>query len=241
MTAQHAPASEQPLLSNRFLLKLSGAIGLLALATVSISMAGKFYGARLAQDGYSTSIAPQHIILGDDVLQIPNSMIRFEDQRRSGRAERVDIYLAWPEMTGFSEELAHKFNNSNETGSLLFAQFSQSVMSRDMSGRLEPIYSRLFAGPAEQGPAGLVLHRMKNESGFGDEVLMTASRPGQPDYVVRCILPAAGAPAGDADCQRDVQVGQDISMLYRFSSELLPQWAMIDTKMTDFAKSHVAK
>lgn len=49
---------------------------------------------------------------------------------------------------------------------LIFLQISQSTMSRDMSGRVEPIYRHLFEGEAQPGPAGLTLHNMKQNSGL---------------------------------------------------------------------------
>jgi hypothetical protein len=118
---------------------------------------------------------------------------------------------------------------------VIFAEFSQSIMSRDMSGRYEPIYKRLFTDVERPGPGGLTIHEFDPKSGYGSEHILTAERKGEPPYVVRCILPRDGAPSSSADCQRDVHVGRDLTLLYRFSSRLLDQWADIDKAMVDFA------
>ena len=125
---------------------------------------------------------------------MPSNVIRFEQQRMTGRAERVDLYLTWPGMQGYTDETRALFNDVNHPESLIFLEISQSTMSRDMSGRMEPIYQHLFDGAVLPGPAGLVRHEMKENSGYGQEVFFTANRDGDTPYAVRCILPATPAP-----------------------------------------------
>src|SRR5690606_10925334 len=92
---------------------------------------------------------------------------------------------------------------------------------------------------AEPGPAGLSLHRMKAESGFSGEVMFTAPRLGEREYAVRCILPGPGMPATSGDCQRDIHFGRDLTLLYRFSSALLPDWDRIDMAMRRYFEQRV--
>jgi hypothetical protein len=112
-------------------------------------------------------------------------------------------------------------------------------MSRDMSGRLGPIYSRLFRGEPEAGPAGLIAHHLDAKSGFGKEVVLTGMTRTGGLYVVRCLLPKTPAEATTADCQRDIHVGRDLTLLYRFSSRLLPQWETLDARLQAFAGNHI--
>ena len=37
-----------------------------------------------------------------------------------------------------------------------------------------------------------------------------------------------GMPAGAHSCLRDINVGRDLSVTYRFSRDLLPQWRRLD-------------
>lgn len=239
MTSNASTNAEEPLLSNRFLVKLTVTVALLAALTLGISIVGRRYGEQLALAGHTDDVTIHQIAIGEDVINLPANMIRFEQQRRSGRAELVDAYLAWPEMTGYQRSLAERFNRTQASASLVFLQFSQSVMTRDMSGRLDPIYSRLFTTGVEKGPAGLEIHRMKPDSGFGNETVLTGKRQDGTVYVVRCLLPEFGQPSGNADCQRDIHVGKDLTLLYRFSSQLLPQWAALDRAMVEFAAARI--
>jgi hypothetical protein len=237
MTANPAAGPDDdhaPLISSRFVYMLTAAVVGLAVLTATISLAGRWYGENLSLAGHTTSTEPTDIFIGQDHLRFASNYIRFEQQRVTGRAERVDLYLTWPGLQGYTNETRALFNDVGQPESLLFLQISQSTMSRDMSGRIEPIYQHLFSGTILPGPAGLVRHEMKQNSGYGQEVFFTANRDGDTPYAVRCMMPATPALSTSADCQRDIHIGRDLVVLYRFSSQLLPQWQAIDTAITTF-------
>ncbi|SOC85415.1 hypothetical protein SAMN05421890_3911 [Ensifer adhaerens] len=216
-----------------------GAI-ILGSLTVGLSIAGKWYGKRIAVGEYSASTAPLTITIGPDRITLPENAIRFPEQRVSGKQEQVNLALQWPEMKGYDAASAHRFFDISDADSLIFLQLSQSIMTRDMSGRVGPIYSRLFDGPAQQGPAGLALHRFRAGSGYGDEVLLTDPNGGAEPYAVRCVLPATPAQSTGADCQRDVLAGSDLSVQYRFSADLLKDWKKLDETVRAYAAAHLA-
>jgi hypothetical protein len=112
-------------------------------------------------------------------------------------------------------------------------------MSRDMSGRMEPIYSHLVEGEPVPFANGMTLHRLRPDAGYADEVLLTAQRSDAPDYVVRCVLPSTPEMASSGDCQRDIKVGRDLSVLYRFSSRHLPDWDHIDAAIRHFVEARL--
>lgn len=230
-----------PLISNRILFRITLVIGLLAALASALSIAGKQLGQELARGGNSLSGEKHQIIIGQDALSLPANVIRFEAQRKSGPAESVSVYLTWPKLEGYGRSNAAIFSDPRRSDRLIFIDFSQSVMSRDMSGRVEPIYSKLFTGEPATGPAGLTVHTLSRKSGFGDERLLTATLPDGGIYAVRCLLPPDGQATTSADCLRDVHVGRDLTMLYRFSSALLPQWREIDRSVRDFAHRHLVR
>ncbi|CDN48046.1 hypothetical protein [Neorhizobium galegae] len=234
-------AEEAPLLSNRFLYRLAAVIAVLALLTVAISVGGHLFGQRIALAGHIDSREEFPIQIGQDKLKLPANTIRFRDQRQAGVTERVDLYLTWPELEGYSAGLRSRFDDVAQSSSLIFLQLSQSTMSRDMSGRLEPIYSKLFDGAPQQAAFGLTLHRLRADSGYGSEVVLTGQVGGAPDYAVRCVLPTPGDKATSGDCQRDIHIGQDLTVLYRFSSVLLRDWQHIDAAVRLFVENRLVK
>lgn len=240
MASDETDDTALPLLSNAFLLKLTALIGLLAVLTAALTVAGKYYGDRLAMGEHTGSREVIHIVVGQDTLALPANMLRFRSQRHDGQAEAVSVYLSWPELDGYTAAANNRFSDPSGSQDLIFIEFSQSVMSRDMSGRLGPIYSHLFSGDPEAGPAGLILHHLDPKSGFGGEVVLTGMTGAGGLYVVRCLMPGGGTRPTTADCQRDIHVGHDLTLLYRFSSKLLPDWEVLDAKLQAFARQHSA-
>ncbi|MDQ0320061.1 hypothetical protein QO002_002199 [Pararhizobium capsulatum DSM 1112] len=241
MTAEQ-PATEDhaPLIGKRFLYSVTAVAITLAALTSLISLAGQWYGGSLALAGHTENTDINDIIIGQDHLRLASNTIRFADQRATGATERVDLYATWPEMQGYSDATRHSFNDINRSDALIFMQISQSTMSRDMSGRVDPIYKHLFEGAPSPGPSGLVKHHMRETSGYGHETLLTADRGQDTPYAVRCLLPQTPDGATSADCQRDIHIGTDLVVLYRFSSQLLPQWQAIDKAVIKFINERLA-
>ncbi|NRP73501.1 hypothetical protein ILFOPFJJ_04409 [Ensifer psoraleae] len=228
-----------PLLSPRFIYKVTAVVVLLAVLTTMVSFSGHWFGENLALAGHTSSRETYDIFIGQDHLRLPANIIRFESQRATSIAERVDLYLTWPALEGYSDETRHLFNDINRPENLIFLQLSQSTMSQDMSGRLGPIYRHILSEETRPGPAGLTRHDTKSNTGYAGEVFFTADRDGRPSYVLRCILPDDADASTSADCQRDVHVGKDLAVLYRFSSKLLPQWRLIDDSVETFVRSRL--
>lgn len=228
MTPPLANHDEHPLISSRFLRRVTTAVVVLALMSAAIAAAGHFFAERMVLAGHTDSEEIHAITIGQDVLRLPANVIRFDNQRRDGTADRLDLYLLWPEMSGYRPELRERFDDIESSSGLIFLNISQSTMSRDMSGRLDAIYRHLFTGAPERAENGLTLHRLRPEAGYDNEVMLTGTRPGRTDYAVRCVPPQPHATATSGDCQRDISVGRDLTVLYRFSSALLPQWQAID-------------
>ena len=241
MTSAADEEAPEPLISNRLLFRVTLVIGLLAALAAALGVAGQQLGEGLVLGGNTESHEIHHVSVGQDTLALPANVIRFEAQRKSGPVESISVFLSWPDLDGYGRANAAIFSDPHRSDRLIFAEFSQSVMSRDMSGRVEPIYSKLFTGTPARGPAGLSVHKLSKRSGFGDERLLTATLPDGSIYAVRCLLPSEGQSPTSADCLRDVRVGRDLTLLYRFSSALLPQWLEIDRAVRDYAAKHLAQ
>lgn len=107
-------------------------------------------------------------------------------------------------------------------------------MSRDMSGRFAPIYGKLIAEPGRAGPNGITFYAFTETSGYLNEVLAVAESQGQAPFVARCL---SGPDAVDAlaPCERDIHVGKDLSLSYRFPRELLEHWPALEASVREAA------
>ncbi|KUM28447.1 hypothetical protein AU467_11505 [Mesorhizobium loti] len=236
---REAAAEEFEVVDSTFMKRVFYAFAALALLSVAISVGGKWLGRSIAMAGYSDDTTVRQVVMGNNVISVPANFIRFDQARRDGIASRLDLYLRYPEMDGYSTAARDDFNHTT-TRKIVFLSFEPRMMSRDMSGRFAPIYGALIVKPGTPGPGGTTLYGFTEKSGYLNEVLAVADRPGKDPFVARC-LSGPSAEESLAPCERDIQVGDDLSLTYRFPRELLGNWQALDaaiaTKVAGILKS----
>jgi hypothetical protein len=227
---------EPEVVSSRLMTRTFIGLAVLASLSVGLSVAGKWFGGSIALAGYSEDVSPREIVIGNNVIVAPANMIRFESARHDGVASQIDLYMRWPQMDGYSREAKDDFNNVGSRNDIVFIRFEPQMMSRDMSDRYDPIYRSLIEPASVAGPAGLSLHAFTAKSGYVNEVLAVAERPGATPYVARCLADAAGADVL-TPCERDVLVGEGLSLSYRFPKRLLAEWRTLDAAVLKAGRS----
>lgn len=212
----------------------------LTLATLSaaIGLGGRWLGGDIAAGGHTESTRRFEIVIGNDVLAVPANAIRSADQRRDGVTRRLDLYLHWPELSGYTDAARDAFNNAGGKREIVFVSLEPRTMSQDMSGRFAPIYRNLIEPDGRSGPAGLEIHRFTAESGFADEVLAVADGHDATPFVARCLSGPAAAQSL-APCERDIALGEGLSLTYRFPDDLLADWKRLDAAIAAKAKSYL--
>ncbi|AZO58060.1 MAG: hypothetical protein E5X23_01730 [Mesorhizobium sp.] len=221
-----AAAEEFEVVDSTLMKRVFYVFAALALLSVVISLGGKWLGRSIAMAGYTDDTTVRQVVMGNNVISVPANFIRFDQARRDGNASRLDLYLRYPEMDGYSTAARGDFNHTT-TRKIIFLSFEPRMMSRDMSGRFAPIYSALIVKPGTPGPGGTTLYGFAEKSGYLNEVLAVADRPGKDPFVARC-LSGPSAEESLAPCERDIQVGDDLSLTYRFPRELLGNWQVLD-------------
>lgn len=212
----------------------------LALISLAISVGGKQLGRMIALGGHTEDTTLREIVIGDDSIFASANTIRFSEQRRDGVAGRVDLYLRWPQLDGYSAEARADFNHTGKGSRIIFLSFERRIMSRDMSGRLEPIYTSLLVRPGRQATAGVTVYDFDPASGYLDETLaVTLRQDGAAPFVARCLAEQSSAQSL-APCERDIQVGKALSLTYRFPRELLADWEKLDRAIRARAEAMLA-
>ncbi|PWJ87087.1 hypothetical protein C8D77_11970 [Mesorhizobium loti] len=222
-----ANGPELTVVDSRLMKRVFYGFAALALLSVAISLGGKWFGHSIAMAGYTDDATVHQVVIANNVIAVPANTIRFAQARRDGIASRLDLYLRYPQMDGYSEAARDDFNHTGTAKSIIFLSFEQQMMSRDMSGRFAPIYSALITQPGIAGPGGTTVYGFNEKSGYLNEVLVVGKRPGKDPFVARC-LSGPSAEESLAPCERDIQVGDELSLTYRFPREFLGDWQALD-------------
>jgi hypothetical protein len=233
--------NEAPLLSSSLIRRAVIIAVIIICFVAALNIGVKWYGERILQAGHTTATDAVEITIGNDRLKLAKNTLRVPSDRHDGERERADLYLTWPDLKGYEDSNRAVFDDPAQAAGLIFIQLSQSTMSEDMSGRFGPIYARLTEGEPVPLKHGLTLHRLRADAGYGKEVILTGQREGESDYVVRCLLPQTQQESTGSDCQRDIHAGQDLSLFYRFSTTLLPQWKELDAGVKRYIEQRLVK
>lgn len=223
-----------------FVRRLVVAFVLLALVSLGISIGGKWLGRSIALAGHSDDTTLREVVIGNDVLRVPANMIRFESARRDGIAERLDLYVRWPHMEGYSQAASADFNHAGGDNPIIFVSFEDRMMSRDMSGRFAPIYSSLIMRPGRAAPGGLTAYALRPEAGYVDEILIVGEEEAARPFVARC-LSGEAARQSLAPCERDIHVGRDLNLVYRMPAGLAGSWREVDAAVLRLAERLLGK
>ena len=228
-----APVSRQvsPPRTNRRLLAV---VASLALLSVLISLGGSWLGRSLVLAGHTEERTLREIVIGNNVLAVPANAIRFPEARIDGVTERLDLYLHWPDLEGYTAEERNAFNNAGGDRQILFLAFEEAAMSRDMTGRLKPIYHQLIEAEGRDLGSGMTAYTFTETSGYRDEELIVGN--GATPFVARCMTGKA-ASESLAPCERDVRLGDELSLSYRFPREMLAQSRELDQAVFKRAQS----
>ncbi|MGL4406607.1 MAG: hypothetical protein ACRCT6_12650, partial [Notoacmeibacter sp.] len=145
----------------------------------------------------------------------------------------LDLYAVLPSLEGYSAKNRDLFNNEQDGPSqLLFITIEPQQMSRDMSGRLDPIYRQLIDPIAQNTSTdGLESYTFKQDRAiFANERLFVGDIQSGRPFVARCITGADGDQA-IAPCERDIFLANDLSVKYRFPFWLLKDYRSLDSRV----------
>jgi hypothetical protein len=223
---------------SRFFYRVFYAFAGLAVLSMLINFIGREIGDRLSMGGHTDDASIHEVVIGNDVLSVAANHVRYPEQRRDGVAARLDLYALWPDMRGFTEENRTAFNNGDTSKPLIFLSFEPRSLSRDMSGRLAPIYSQMLKDQGELLPNGLTRYELPADAGFVDESILVGQRADGTKFVARCLITDAEQTVA-AGCDRDMHVGEDMAMMARFPSSLLDEWKTLDLALSAFAAQTV--
>ena len=223
---QYVPENENTQPQNTGTLRLILIICALLLAMVgSAYLIAKYAGAEIARAGHTINTDLRTVIIGRDVIKAPANMIRYPSQRRAVEAKRLDLYLHWPSMEGYSETRKLEFNNNGNKGDIVFISLTPRFSTFDMTARIDPIYRKFFIGNETEIGHGLTSRKLDAEAGFIDEVLIVQKNSPYP-FSARCVVDANNKTT--PYCIRDIHIGDDLSLTYRFHQRLLPKWLSLD-------------
>ena len=188
----------------------------------------------------SASTAPISMLIGETELVVPTNFTRFPRSRRDGRRQTVALYALLPGLTPFTTEDAEKFDSNQPDSAVLYFDISTHSSALSEEERLERVYKLNVTDPlGREGPFGLTAYDFKENTGYESEDLFVFNEDGRPPIVIRCFKETEIIPS--PHCRRDMQIGDQLSLSYRYKRPWLAQWRSIDLSLQKLVQSFIVE
>jgi len=179
------------------------------------------------------------LVVGPARFQIPANYLLAASARRGGAVKDLALIAMLPDLEGYTLGAAQEFTaNAPESRVVhLMLKSGQAVLPEQE--RIDRIYMMQVANPkGEQGPYGLRQYAFRADSGYHAQDLFVGATDAGP-MVLLCtkLTPDVLSPS----CLRDLPLGNDLSLSYRFKRAQLAQWRAIDTGMRALIASFMDK
>jgi hypothetical protein len=157
--------------------------------------------------------------IGSISLHFDRALARFDEQRRGGHQERLDLAVLLPDFrpAGKLSELGQPLEELSNR--IVFLSISAPDGTLDPADRFAQLYARFLTPDQSEGPAGLVKRRFEATSPFANEDLYIAAPEGR-QFSARCRPAEAGLP----DICRHEFWRAGLAVQLRFSPRLLADW-----------------
>jgi hypothetical protein len=165
---------------------------------------------------------PVAVSISGMTFAIPANYIIYASARQSGPRKEVALFATFPEFKGYSDWNAADFSGNAADSPVIFLLLREERYKISEAERLQRIYMEYVTDPAgKPGPFGLTQYTFRDDSGYHSEDLFVGQDAGQP-VVLRCVRFSAEVPS--PSCLRDVRLGHDVALTYRFKRANLGHW-----------------
>jgi hypothetical protein len=158
-------------------------------------------------------------VIGGDMFNIPPAAIRRAVQRKPGTQERIDLAYLWPSLTPAELAAKQDTTTSADPNERLFLTIADGRDAMAPESRIESIYPRYLAQPANGPAEGLSLRAFRDGTPYQGEDLI-ASDAEASEFTARCSRTGVG---NTGMCLLERRIGcADVTEL--FSRDWLDDW-----------------
>lgn len=178
--------------------------------------------------------------VGGTLFAVPASYTRYGRNRRSSKAESLELHALLPEMSEFSESQADEFVNLGENSRLFLISLLPLEKNLTPSALLQDVFLPQIAEPLVNLPNGLKKSRFPADSAYPNAlfflpIIAMPETIGSPFYI--CTTETNGA----LWCSGRILIGRTAQAVFRFPYRYLDDWKAINQGLTELLRSFRAE
>jgi hypothetical protein len=173
----------------------------------------------------TSSTDPVAIEIGGVKLWVPENYLQYDSARRGGHRREVALWSILPDLSGWSNWNSGSFSDTGPNSRIVIITIRDQQVNVSEADRLKRIYMAYVVDPkGTPGPFGLRQYTFSRDSGYRAEDLLVGDTPKGP-MVLRCVR--LGPDVTNPSCLRDMLIGKNVGLSYRFKRSKLSHWREI--------------
>jgi hypothetical protein len=166
-----------------------------------------------------------HLSVGGKQFLIPANYIVYSSERQGGPHHRLTLAALIPDFRGYSRAEAQQFADDSARSRVVHLRIWADALALSERAQLQRVLLTFVKSTSGQaGPFGLTRYRFRGDNGYRGQDLFVGVYNGQ-TVVLRCWRTAGTNQA--PDCMRDLRLGRNVVLSYRFKRSYLGQWRQI--------------
>jgi hypothetical protein len=221
----------------------------MAIFTITILLSGIFLYTYVGPSGDellgntpkpTISDEPVSAVIAGERFTVSANHTVFPRDRRPGERKNLALYAFWPTMSGYAPARRTDFIDNDKDSRRIDIIISKRRTPFSESERLEYIYMpQVMDKRGTPDQYGLTKYTFKDRgtntetSGFASRVLYLGAAADDSDQLVLLFCYQEHNVLA-ADCYREYELNDTISVRYMFKRPYLPEWSQIDLKVREF-------
>lgn len=192
----------------------------------------------------SISEEPVSFSVGSLSFSVPTNYTVYPRDRRGGARDEVALYALWPIMAGYAPPRRAAFvENAPDTGRIDIL-IQKRVSLFDERNRIDRLFiPQTIDKRGLRTPYQLVRYDFTDarsngaSNGYANTELFLGETTDEQIMALFCFKESETLPS--PECWREYEIGEDVSVIYRFKRPNLAEWRSIDGRVREFVSGYI--
>ncbi len=174
------------------------------------------------------------VAIGGHRLEIPANYTQYPKDRRDGPRDTLELFTVLPDFVPFSRRRRRDFLNEAADSTVIIFKLSAQNVALTESQRVEQYLKSLVVGDGIDTDLGLIEFQFDADSAFHDQDMFVFRTTTGLHGMIRCLRRSETIQA--PFCWRETEIGDGLTLHYRFKRAHLAEWQTIDRNILDMVE-----
>ncbi len=178
-----------------------------------------------------------HVSIGGQPLEIPENFTQYPKDRKDGERSKIELFTILPDFEPYSAARHEDFMGNAPDSPVVHFEIASHPIARTESERAQTYMDLVQDPKGEMTKHGLMKYHFEDVRGFRDQDMFLFKTAKGLTGMLRCLRESdiMATPF----CTRDTELGNGLSLRYRFRRAHLKHWNAIDRGVLELVETFV--